>query len=81
MALAAAMAMTSMHEHMHKRTSEQREPDEKTEHMRSVLSEEKHAGDRQKSGQHQTGLGLHGHGLPCLVVMTRLILHRHLASS
>jgi len=44
-------AMPVMHEYMHKRTSEQRQPDEHAEDMRSVLGEQERAGDDEKSDQ------------------------------
>ncbi len=46
-------AMPVMHEYMHKRTSEQRQPDEHAEDMRSVLGEQERAGDDGKPDENQ----------------------------
>jgi len=43
-----------VHEHMHERTSEERQPDQKTEHMRAVLGEQKRAGDNGESDEYQS---------------------------
>ena len=51
--MAFMTTMAVMHEYMHKRTSEQRQPDEHTEDMGPVLGEQKCAGDDGKSYEYQ----------------------------
>jgi hypothetical protein len=46
-------AMPVMHEHMHEGAGEERQPDEHTEDVRSMLSEQKRAGDNGKSYEYQ----------------------------
>jgi hypothetical protein len=72
-----SVTVTSMHEHMHERTSQQRKPNEQPEHMRPVLREQQRAGDDQKSDQHQAGLGFHGYAFSRFILMSKMILHRH----
>ena len=45
--------MPVMHEHMHQRTSEQRQPDEHTENMGAMFGEQQRAGDDGKSDEYQ----------------------------
>jgi len=40
--------MSVMHEYMHKRTSEQRQPYQKAEHVRTMLGKEQCAGNDQE---------------------------------
>ena len=47
--MASVTAMPMMHEHMHEGASEERQPDEHAENMRSVLGEQERAGDDSKS--------------------------------
>ncbi|MBB4394318.1 hypothetical protein GGD62_003422 [Bradyrhizobium sp. ERR14] len=71
------MAVPAMHEDMHKRTSEERQPDQEPEHMGPVLGEQKRAGDDQKSCQDEAGLGFGGHALGMPLSIRGMILHRH----
>jgi hypothetical protein len=49
------MAMSAMHENVHQGTSEQRQPYQKTKHMRPVLGKEQRAGNDQEADQHPPG--------------------------
>jgi hypothetical protein len=52
---------TVMHEHVHQQASEQRQPDQKTEHVRPVLGEQQRAGDDQESDQNpRQGIRVNG---------------------
>lgn len=46
--------MPMTHKEMHKSASEERQPDEHTEDMRSVLGEQKHTGDDRESNENQS---------------------------
>jgi hypothetical protein len=62
---------------VHQRASEERQPDEKADHMRPVLGEQQRTGSDQKSNKHQSGLGLRGHALSRLFLMNEVVLRRH----
>jgi hypothetical protein len=68
------MAVSTMHEHVHERAGQQRKPNEEPDHMRTVLGKQQRTGNDEKSNKHQSGLGLHGHSLSRLVLMTKVIL-------
>src|SRR6516164_2940478 len=66
--------MSAVHEHVHQRAQEKRQPDECTQDMGAVLGEQQHPGDNQKADQHQ----------PCrrgekaaLIAMAGVIMHRY----
>lgn len=52
--MASVAAMTVMHEYMHKRTSQKRQPNEHTEDMRSVLGEQECASDEDKPNENKS---------------------------
>ena len=52
---AVVAAMTVMHEKMHQRASEKRQPDKRTKQMRPVLRPQIDPADRQEGDQHQPG--------------------------
>jgi hypothetical protein len=75
--LTVVMAVSPMHEDVHERTRQQWKPNQEPEHMCPVLSEQQRAGDYQKSDQHQSGLGFHGHARSRPSLMPKVILRRH----
>ena len=48
-------AMTAMHEDVQKRTSQERKPNQKTEHMRAVLGKEQCADNGKEADENKSG--------------------------
>jgi hypothetical protein len=71
------MAMSAMHENVHQGTSEQRQPYQKTKHMRPVLGKEQRAGNDQEADQHPPGTRSYRETFPRVFLMARMILHGH----
>jgi hypothetical protein len=71
------MTVPTVHEHVHKRTGQQWEPNQKAEHVRPMFGKEQRAGDKQKPDQHDCGLGFHGHTLSRMLPVIGMVLHRH----
>src|SRR6516162_7545619 len=66
--------MSAVHEYVHQRAQEKRQPDEYAQDMGAVLGEQQHTGNNQKADQHQ----------PCrrgekaaLIAMAAVVLQRH----
>jgi len=49
------MAVPTVHENVHERTSQQGEPNQKPQHVCAVLGEQQDTCDDQKSDQNQSG--------------------------
>jgi hypothetical protein len=41
--------MSAVHEHVHERTQQKRQPDQRAQNVRAVLGEQKHAGNHCKA--------------------------------
>jgi hypothetical protein len=46
-------AMSAVHEYVHQRAQEKRQPDECTQDMGTVLGEQQRAGNNEKSDKHE----------------------------
>src|SRR5215475_10138989 len=72
--MTSVSAVSPMHEYVHQRAQEKRQPDECTQHMGAVLGEQQHPRNNQKADQHQ----------PCrrgekatLIAMAIVVVQRH----
>lgn len=52
--MSSVTAIPMTHEEMHERASEERQPDQHTEDMGSVLGEQKRAGDDSESNENKS---------------------------
>jgi hypothetical protein len=71
--------MPPVHEHVHERASEQREPNQETQDVGPVLSKEKRAGDDEESDQDEPGSRRQKASLR-LILIDRVVMHRHLGT-
>lgn len=51
--MASMMAVAAMHEEMHQRACEKRQPNQKTENVGAVLGKQQHSGNDRKGGKPQ----------------------------
>ena len=72
--MTSVTTVSAVHEYVHQRAEEKRQPDECTQDMGAVLGEQQHPGDNQKADQHQ----------PCrrdekaaLIAMAIVVVQRH----
>ncbi|OCK53626.1 hypothetical protein LMTR3_28455 [Bradyrhizobium sp. LMTR 3] len=71
----ASMTVASVHEQMHQRTGEQRQPDQQPQDVGLMFGEQQRAGDDQEPGQNKADAGLQRHSLAGGLLMGRMILH------
>jgi hypothetical protein len=66
-----------MHEDVHQRTGEQRQPNEKSEHVGPMLGEQQNPGDGGEAGEHQSHAGVSGEGSGHTALVSEVILDTH----
>jgi hypothetical protein len=71
------MTVAAMHEDMHQRTGEQRQPNQQAQHVGLMLSEQQRASDNQKTDQNEPDTGPQGDAF----TRQRMLLHCHLTAS
>src|SRR5215469_8182689 len=70
------MPVSTVHEEVHERTGEKRQPNEKAGQMGAVLAQQKHTGDNDKAEQREPDRRSQETPLR-FVVMTWVIMNRH----
>lgn len=78
---ATPMIAASVHKQMHKRTSQQWQPNEETKDMRPMLGEQQNAGYEKETKEHQSGFDILRRAAGRVITMARMILDRHKANS
>jgi hypothetical protein len=63
-----------MHEHVHKWTRQEWQPNQEPEHMCPVLGEQQRARDDQETDQHKSSFGFNRHAFSGLLLMPKTIL-------
>jgi hypothetical protein len=73
----ASVTMSTVHEHVHERASEQRQPDQEAENMCPMLGKQQRTSDDQKPNQDHPGTGFHRQTRSDLILVAGMVLRRH----